>query len=78
MMEKMYLVSESKLRNLIHNTLTVIMLIRAGINNWMFCGSEYDKIIREYFPNATEEELDELEFEDCVDIILKDYCEVER
>ena len=77
-MEKMYLISESELRNLIHNTLTVTMLIRAGVDNWMFCGSEYDKIIREYFPNATEEELDELDFENCVDIILKDYCEVER
>lgn len=77
-MEKMYLISESELRNLIHNTLTVTMLIRAGVDNWLSCSSEYDKIIRAYFPNATEEELDELDFENCVDIILKNYCEVER
>ena len=52
--------------------------MRAGADNWSSCGSEYDKIIKVYFPNATEEELDELDFEDCVDIILNDYCEVER
>lgn len=77
-MEKMYLISESELRDLIHNTLTVTMLVRAGVDTWSSCGSEYDKIIREYFPNATKEEFDELDFENCVDIILNDYCEVER
>lgn len=77
-MEKMYLVSESELRDLIYNTLIATMFTRTVVGSWSFCDGEHNKIIREYFPNATEEEFDGLDFENCVDIILNDYCEVER
>lgn len=77
-MEKMYLVSESELRDLIYNTLTLTMLERNGVDNWDWYCEGRSAIICDYFPDATEEELDELDFGDCVDILLNDYCEVER
>lgn len=76
--DKMYLVSEEELRDLINNSIALQMLMRDGVADWVWYGESYKDIVQEYFPEASEEELSELSFDNCVDIIIKDYCEVER
>lgn len=75
-MEKMYLVSESELRELLYDSLEMRMLSRDGVNNWEWYGESYSKIIRDFFPDANGDELDNLTFYDCADVLIRDGFEV--
>ena len=79
-MEKMYMVSESELRELLYDSLAMQMLDRDGVDNWGWYGESRNDIIRDFFPDFSDEEIEEtdLDFDDCIDILMKDYCEVER
>ena len=72
-MEKYYRISESELRGLLEDSLTLSMLESDGVDNWEWYGESYGDIVRDYFPNIDEEEFYNLDFDDCVNLIIKDY-----
>ena len=69
-MEQYYRISESKLRKLLEDYLTLSMLNHDGVDNWSWHGESRSEIIRDFFPDAEENELDDLTFTDCVDILM--------
>lgn len=72
-MEKYYRISESELRELLKDSLTLSMLERDGVDNWSQYGKSRSKIIRHYFPEAEGDDLYDLTFSDCVEVIMEDY-----
>lgn len=77
-MEKVYMITENELRDLLYDSIKLQMLVSDDVCEWEWYGESRCEIIQEYFPEASEEELEELDFEDCVDVLLKDYSEVEK
>ena len=75
-MEKYYKISESELLDLLEAALEVDMLQTDGVDNWEWYGESSKAIIKGYFPNKDEEELDDYSFKDCAELILKDYEEI--
>ena len=72
-MAKYYQISEFELRELLKDSLTLLMLKSDGVDNWEWYGQSYGDIVRDYFPKIDEEELYDLGFDDCVNLIIKDY-----
>lgn len=77
-MEKYYKISESKLVELLATSIEMDALNAYGVDNWMGYGENFNEIIQEYFPDKKEEELEDTSFEDCAEILLADYVEVEN
>lgn len=77
-MEKYYKISESKLVELLATSIEMDALNACGVDNWMWYGENFNEIIQEYFPDKKEEELEDTSFEDCAEILLADYIEVEN
>lgn len=78
-MEKVYAITENELRDLLYDSIELQMLLNDGVlDNWEWYGESRCEIIKEYFPEASDEELEELSFGDCVDVLLNDYSEVEK
>lgn len=72
-MEKYYRISESELRELLENSLTLSMLEKDGVDNWSWYGESRHKIIKHYFPDAEGDDLYDLTFSDCVEVLMEDY-----
>lgn len=72
-MEKYYRISESELKGLLEDSLTLSMLDYDGVDNWEWYGESRSKIIKFYFPDAEGDDLYDLTFTDCVEIIMEDY-----
>lgn len=77
-MERYYRISESRLRKLLKDSLTLSMLNYDGVDNWEGYGVSYSEIIRDFFPGVEENELYNLTFTDCVDMWIGQGFEVER
>lgn len=76
-MEKYYKISESKLVELLATSIEMDALNACGVDNWMWYGENFNEVIKEYFPEATEEETENIDFGDCAKSILTDYEEAE-
>lgn len=76
-MEQYYRISESELRELLEDSLTLSMLKRDGVDNWEWYGESRSEIIRDFFPDAEGDELDNLTFTDCADMWIRQGFEVE-
>lgn len=75
---KYYLVSENDLIDLLETNIWRRMLKRDGVDNWTWYGESYRNIIKEYFPNKSEEELEDYSFNDCAEEDIKSYNFVEK
>lgn len=73
-----YKISESDLNGLLVDSLELCMLNRDGVDNWTWYGESYRNIIKEYFPNKSEEELEDYSFNDCAEEDIKSYNFVEK
>lgn len=71
MSDKFYLVEEEELIELIANYYKVMMLERYGVDNWSGYGRSKEDIIKEIFPEATEGDLEDLDFYYCTRAELK-------
>lgn len=76
-MEKYYKISEKELIELLATSIEMDMLNRDGVDNWMWYGEGFNDMIKEYFPEATEEEMENLSFSNCAKTLLENYPEVE-
>ena len=76
-MEKYYKISEKELIELLATSIRMATLDRGGVNNWEWYGEGFNDMIKEYFPEATEEEMENLYFSDCAKTLLNNYPEVE-
>lgn len=76
-MEKYYKISERELIELLATSIKMDALDRDGVDNWMLYGEGFNDMIKEYFPEATEEEMENLYFSDCAKTLLNNYPEVE-
>lgn len=76
-MEKYYKISEKELIELLATSIKMDALDRDGVDNWMWYGEGFNDMIKEYFPEATEEEMENLYFSDCAKTLLNNYPEVE-
>lgn len=76
-MEKYYKISEKELIELLASSIRMATLDRGGVNNWEWYGEGFNDMIKEYFPEATEEEMENLYFSDCAKTLLNNYPEVE-
>ena len=52
---------------------TIAMLNADGVDNWTWYGEGRQELIKEYFPDASEEELEDLDFEDCAEKDLEGF-----
>ena len=73
MLDKFYLVEEEELIELIANYYEVMMLEGDGVDNWIGYGESYRDILKERFPKATEEDLEDMDFYDCARANLENY-----
>lgn len=72
--EKRYVVSESRLRELLVAEMTCDMNERDGVDNWGWYGSSYRDIVKEYWPGEepmTEDEEDSIDMWDCASARLE-------
>ena len=75
-MEKYYKTNESELIDLLASRVELEALNAGGVDNWEWYGKSYSKIIRDFFPDANGDELDNLTFYDCADVLIRDGFEV--
>ena len=73
MLDKFYLVEEKELVDLIATYYKMEMLERDGVDNWEWYGESCKNILKERFPDATEGDLEDMDFYDCARADLKDY-----
>lgn len=73
---KYYKISEDELIELLATYIKMIALLKDGVDNWAWYGAGFNDMIKEYFPEATEEEIKDLNFSDCAETLLTDYEEV--
>lgn len=73
MLDKFYLVEEEELIDLIATYYKMMMLERDGVDNWTWYGEGRKDIIKERFPEATEEDLKDMDFYDCARADLENY-----
>ena len=64
---KRYIVNEDTLKRLLEDSIELAMLNADGVDNWTWYGEGRRELIKEYFPDASEEELEDLDFEDCAE-----------
>lgn len=76
-MEKYYKISENELIELLATSIKMDALDRDGVDNWSWYGEGFQDMIKEYFPEAKEEEIEDLDFHDCAKTLLTDYIKVE-
>lgn len=72
-MDKFYLVKEEELIDLIANYYEMMMLQRDGVDNWSWYGESRKDILKENFPETTEEDLEDMDFYDCARVDLENY-----
>ena len=75
---KYYLVPEADLINLLETSIWGQMLERDGVDNWTWYGESRKDIIKEYFSDKTDEELEDYNFNDCAEEDIKSYNFVEK
>lgn len=73
MLDKFYLVEKEELVDLIATYYKMIMLERDGVDNWTWYGESRKDIIKERFPDATEGDLEDMDFYDCARADLENY-----
>ena len=76
-MEKYYKISENELIELLATSIKMDALDRDGVDNWIWYGEGFQDMIKEYFPEATEEEIENLDFHDCAKTLLTNYTKME-
>lgn len=64
---KRYIVDEDTLKRLLEDSIELAMLNADGVDNWTWYGEGRRELIKEYFPDASEEELEDLDFENCAE-----------
>lgn len=64
---KKYIVSEDTLKRLLEDSIELAMLNADGVDNWTWYGEGRRELIKEYFPDASKEELEDLDFENCAE-----------
>lgn len=69
--EKRYIVSESRLRELLVAEMTCDMNERDGVDNWGWYGSSYRDIVKEYWPGEEPMTEDSIDMWDCADARLE-------
>jgi len=74
-MEKFYKVSESKLRELIYDSLRWIALENGGVDNWDWYGASLTDYLHGY--NETESSLYDSIYDIATDLVHQEYEEVE-
>lgn len=72
-MDKFYLVEKEELVDLIATYYKMIMLERDGVDNWTWYGESRKDIIKERFSDATEGDLEDMDFYDCARADLENY-----
>ncbi len=70
---KRYIVDEDTLKRLLEDSIELAMLNADGADNWTWYGEGRRELIKEYFPDASEEELEDLDFEDCAEKDLEGF-----
>lgn len=70
---KKYIVSEDTLKRLLEDSIELAMLNADGVDNWTWYGEGRRELIKEYFPDASEEELEDLDFENCAEKDLEKF-----
>lgn len=70
---KRYVVDEDTLKRLLEDSIELAMLNADGVDNWTWYGEGRRELIKEYFPDASEEELENLDFEDCAEKDLEGF-----
>lgn len=70
---KRYIVDEDTLKRLLEDSIELAMLNADGVDNWTWYGEGRRELIKEYFPDASEEELEDLDFEDCAEKDLEGF-----
>lgn len=70
---KRYIVNENTLKKLLEDSIELAMLNADGVDNWTWYGEGRRELIKEYFPDASEEELEDLDFEDCAEKDLEGF-----
>lgn len=75
---KKYIVDEFELLELLEAYITLSILNRDGVDNWMWYMESEREVVREYFSEMTEEEFNErkdngLGVSDCAELCLEDY-----
>lgn len=70
---KRYIVDEDTLKRLLEDSIELAMLNADGVDNWTWYGEGRQELIKEYFPDASEEELEDLDFEDCAEKDLEGF-----
>lgn len=70
---KRYIVDEDTLKRLLEDSIELAMLNADGVDNWTWYGEGRRELIKEYFPDASEEELENLDFEDCAEKDLEGF-----
>lgn len=70
---KRYIVDEDTLKKLLEDSIELAMLNADGVDNWTWYGEGRRELIKEYFPDASEEELEDLDFEDCAEKDLEGF-----
>lgn len=70
---KKYIVSEDTLKRLLEDSIELAMLNADGVDNWTWYGEGRRELIKEYFPDASEEELEDLDFENCAEKDLEGF-----
>ena len=70
---KRYIVDEDTLKRLLEDSIELAMLNADGVDNWTWYGEGRRELIKEYFPDASEEELEDLDFENCAEKDLEKF-----
>ena len=76
-MKKYYKISEDELVKLIATSIKMDALEGNGVDNWIGYGEGFHYMIKEFFPEAADDEIEGLYFDDCARTLLKNYSEVE-
>lgn len=72
-MEKYYKIGESELIELLAGQVELETLNAGGVDNWEWYGESRKDILKERFPEATEEDLKDMDFYDCARADLENY-----
>lgn len=72
-MEKYYKINESELIDLLASRVELEALNAGGVDNWEWYGESRRDILKERFPDATEGDLEDMDFYDCARADLENY-----
>ena len=76
--EKMYLISESELKELLYSTLTLTALESGGVDSWSWYGESISEFISEWKEDHNIPEDEEIYIENIVEDHVKQFKEVKE